>query len=135
MNTFDPAQVTCALVIYVRDLAHTSSFYRAVLGLEVAEVAETHQVLTGPGLELVIHQVPPEIAQDIHIECPPILREDTPIKPVFPVADIGSLRSAIVAAGGGLEEAAARWSWRGYDILDGWDPEGNILQFRRRVTT
>ena len=62
MNPCEPAHVACALVIYVRDLAHTASFYRAVLGLEVAEEAATHQVLTGPGLELVIHQVPPEIA-------------------------------------------------------------------------
>jgi extradiol dioxygenase family protein len=132
MNTCEPAHVACALVIYVRDLAHTASFYRAVLGLEVAEEAETHQVLTGPGLELVIHQVPPEIAADIRIEHPPILREDTPIKPVFAVKDFDTLRTAILAAGGGLEDAGAGWSWRGYHIIDGWDPEGNVLQFRRR---
>jgi catechol 2,3-dioxygenase-like lactoylglutathione lyase family enzyme len=130
MTLPEPVSVACALVIYVRELARSAHFYREVLGLVVVEDADTWQVLTGPGLELVIHQVPPEIAVDIHIERPPALREDTPLKPVFTVEDLAILRAAILATGGGLEEEDAVWTWRGYHIIDGWDPEGNILQFR-----
>lgn len=117
-------------VLFVKDLAGTAAFYGAVLQLEVAEEGETFQVLAGPGLELVIHQIPAGIAAAMHIESPPVLRDDTPLKPVFTVTDLARVRESATAAGGGLEDEASAWTWRGHRILDGWDPEGNIIQFR-----
>jgi predicted enzyme related to lactoylglutathione lyase len=124
------AAAPCALVVFAHDLARCAPFYREVLGLELLEQEPTHQLLTGPGLELVIHQIPAGIAAAMHIERPPVLRDDTPLKPVFTVTDLARVRESATATGGGLEDEASAWTWRGHRILDGWDPEGNIVQFR-----
>jgi predicted enzyme related to lactoylglutathione lyase len=77
----------------------------------------------------VVHAIPAEYASDIAITQPPQLREDTPFKPVFTVADLAAVRQAAVVTGGGLQDASRAWAWRGGTRLDGHDPEGNVVQF------
>ena len=97
----------------------------------VAEDAASHLLLQGSGVELVIHAIPRRIAAQITITRPPALREQTPIKPAFLVADLDAVRAAATATGGFLKPAEAAWRIRGMVVLDGWDPEGNVVQFKQ----
>jgi predicted enzyme related to lactoylglutathione lyase len=122
-------QAAQALVIYAKDKARVSAFYQRTLSLSVQESEATHDLLQGPGLELVVHAIPAAYADDIVITQPPQQREDTPFKPVFTVPDLAAVRLAALATGGGLQDASRAWPWRGHTRLDGHDPEGNVVQF------
>jgi catechol 2,3-dioxygenase-like lactoylglutathione lyase family enzyme len=118
------------VVIYAKDLARMVGFYQRVLGLDAVESEAGHVVLQGRGVEVIVLRIPDHIACDIVIADPPAPREDTPIKPVFFVASLSALRAAVDAAGGRLQPPARQWQFRGTDVLDGFDPEGNVVQFR-----
>jgi predicted enzyme related to lactoylglutathione lyase len=128
MPTSHPPQ---RLVIYAKDKPRVSAFYRETLGLKAQEEQPSHDLLVGDGIELVVHAIPPEVSADIVITRPPAVREDTPLKPSFVVADLAAVRAAAERTGGGLAPADRAWAWRGQTVLDGWDPEGNVLQFRQ----
>lgn len=128
MSALPPPQ---SLVIYARDKPRVSAFYRATLGLRAEEEQPSHDLLVGDGVELVVHAIPPRYSAGIVITTPPALREDTPLKPSFVVADLAAVRAAAERTGGGLNPPAQAWAWRGQTVLDGWDPEGNVLQFRQ----
>lgn len=121
-----------SLVLYAKNKARVSSYYQRTLGLAVEESAAAHDVLCGPGVELVIHAVPRQYRAGIHITKPPEVREETPMKPVFVVNDLAIVRREAHAAGGGLKPDEAAWSWRGYVVLDGFDCEGNVVQFKQK---
>jgi predicted enzyme related to lactoylglutathione lyase len=121
-----------SLVVFAKNKKRVSAFYRRTLGLEAAEDQPSHDLLLGPGVELVIHAIPRKYAADITITRPPQVREDTPLKPVFTVSDLDAVRAAAKATGGFLKPAEAAWDIRGHSVLDGWDPEGNVVQFRQR---
>lgn len=121
-----------SLVVYAKHKARLSAFYRRTLGLEPLEEAPTHDLLAGPGLEVVVHAIPPRIAKTLKITRPPQVREDGAVKPVFTVPDLAAVRAAAKATGGHLAGDEAAWTWRGALVLDGWDPEGNVVQFRQR---
>ena len=125
----EPAQ---SLVIFAKNKKRVSAFYSRTLGLELAESAPAHDLLRGRGVELVVHAIPRRYATEIHITRPPQVREDTPFKPVFQVADLDAVRTAAKATGGFLKPAEAAWDIRGHSVLDGWDPEGNVVQFRQK---
>jgi catechol 2,3-dioxygenase-like lactoylglutathione lyase family enzyme len=117
-------------VLYAKDAPRVAAFYAATLGLSTLEHEPTHLLLAGPGIELVVHAVPPAWAAAIRIDTPPAVREDTPIKPSFAVPSLEAVRAAAAASGGRLFEAGRAWVWRGQRVLDGIDPEGNVVQFR-----
>jgi len=121
-----------SLVVFAKNKKRVSAFYRRTLGLEAAEEASSHDLLLGPGIELVIHAIPRKYSADIVITRPPRVREDTPLKPVFAVPDLEAVRAAAKATCGFLKPAEAAWDIRGHTVLDGWDPEGNVVQFRQR---
>ncbi len=120
-----------SLVIFAKDKKRMSAFYQQVLGLAVAASDRQHDLLTGRGIELVIHAIPAKYAQDIRISKPPAPREDTALKPVFRVRSLAAVRAAVQAGGGYLKPAEQAWAIRGFTVLDGWDLEGNVLQFRQ----
>ena len=119
--------------VYAKDARRLADFYAALLGLERAEEGATFVVLVSEGVELAIVQVPPALAEAIVVLEPPEVREDTPIKLSYLVADVEGVRPVVVRSGGGLAAAEAAWTWRGHLHLDGWDPEGNVFQLRQRV--
>ena len=128
------ARMAQSLVIYAKNKKRVSAFYQAVAGFSVVESEASHDLLSGPCGDLVVHGIPKAIATDITIKRPPVLREEGAVKPVFPVADLDAARSAARKAGGGIRGAEATWAWRGSLQVSGWDPEGNVLQFTQRVT-
>ena len=121
------------LVIFAKSPSTVSAFYQQTLDLALIEAESSHHLLAGGGLELVIHAIPPAYAAEIEIAQPPQLREDTPIKPAFWVADLAAVRVAAEATGGGLNPDSKTWQIRGAAVLDGWDPEGNVVQFKQRL--
>ena len=117
--------------MFAKEKALVSAFYRLTLGLEVVESEASYDLLRGPGHEVLVQAIPPHFAQEIRIARPPEPREETPFKPTFVVASLAQVRRAVEATGGLLKAEAAVWRFRGHLVLDGWDPEGNIVQFQQ----
>ncbi len=124
-----------SLVVFAKNKKRVSAFYRQTLGLTALEEQPSHDVLQGPGIELVIHAIPSKIAATIKIAKPPHVREDTPLKPSFVVKNLEAVRAAAHATGGHLKPIEAAWQIRGHTVLDGHDPEGNVVQFKQRQRT
>lgn len=120
-------------VIFAKNIQSMSRFYQATLNLEVSVAEKSHEVLSNGSIELVIHGIPKKIADSIKITNPPEHRENTAIKPAFVVASLDKVRLACTDTGGGLNPVNSIWDIRGAKVLDGWDPEGNIIQFKQFI--
>lgn len=119
------------LCIFAKNVNQVSSFYQQALGLKVQVSDRTHDLLVGQNVELVIHAISKAYADSIKIESPPLLREDVALKPTFVVDDLAQVRSAAKSNGGYLKPIKQAWRIRGYVVLDGCDPEGNVIQFKQ----
>lgn len=120
------------LVVFAKHKARVSAFYQRTLGLVATESEASHDLLQGPGVEVVVHAIPRRYSAGITISKPPVLREDTPFKPAFVVKNLEAVRVAALATGGNLKPLEGAWHFRGMTVLDGHDPEGNIVQFKQR---
>ena len=118
------------LVVFAKNKKRVSAFYQQTLGMEVVESDTSHDLLRGNGYEVVIHSIPRKYAASIIITKPPEPREDSPFKPTFVVHSLAATRLAVEATGGYLKPDEKTWHFRGHAVLDGWDPEGNIVQFK-----
>lgn len=119
------------VVVYAKDKDRVAEFYRQALALQLAEWEEGFSVLAGRGIEISVVRLPEALARQVVIASPPVRREDTPLKASFLVPGFEAVRAAAAATGGALGPAEAEWTWRGCVHLDGLDPEGNVVQFRR----
>jgi len=119
------------LVVFAKDKQRVSEFYQRTLGLAVLESDSSHDLLSGGGYEVVVHAIPARYAAEITIAQPPGPRDETPFKPTFVVASLAEVRRAAEATHGFLKPEAGAWHFRGHTVLDGWDPEGNIVQFKQ----
>lgn len=123
--------VATSAVIYAKNKDTVAEFYRSTLSLTVEEADAGFTLLTGPGIELSVVQIPEQIARTFSVASPPEVRESTPLKCSFLVSSFEAVRQAAARTGGSLKPLEAAWSWRGALHLDGNDPEGNVVQFRR----
>ena len=130
MNPPEPP-IHQGVVIFSKNKVKVSAFYRATLDLVACEEATSHDVLRGHGLEVVVHAIPRKIATQIKLTKPPAVREDIPIKPTFVVASLEAVRAAATDTGGYLKPLEGAWHFRGATVLDGHDPEGNVVQFKQ----
>jgi catechol-2,3-dioxygenase len=119
------------LVVFAKSKKRLSAFYQQTLGLVVEKSDTSHDLLRGHGYEVVVHTIPRKYAAEITIAKPPQPREETPFKPTFVVASLAEVRRAVEATGGYLKPESGAWHFRGHKALDGWDPEGNIVQFKQ----
>ena len=119
------------LVVFAKNKKRVSAFYQQALGLALEESDSSHDLLRANGYEVVIHSIPRKYAASINIAKPPEPREDTPFKPTFVVPSLVNVRRAAEATGGYLKPDSGAWHFRGHTVLDGWDPEGNIVQFKQ----
>lgn len=119
------------LVVFAKNKKRVSAFYQQALGLSVEESDTSHDLLRGHGYEVVVHTIPRKYAAGISVSKPPEPRQETPFKPTFVVPSLAAVRTAAEATGGHLKPEAAAWHFRGHVVLDGWDPEGNIVQFKQ----
>jgi predicted enzyme related to lactoylglutathione lyase len=120
-----------ALCVFAKQVDKVSLFYQQALGLKVEVSDKTHDLLVGQNYEVVVHAISKAYAQSIEIESPPKRRDDVALKPTFVVDDLEVVRAAAKANGGYLKPIKQAWRIRGYIVLDGTDPEGNVIQFKQ----
>lgn len=132
MSTQNRSKHQQGLVVFAKNKKRVSAFYQETLRLKVKESEPSHDLLVGQGYEIVVHTIPRRYSAKIKIARPPVPREDIPLKPTFVVRGLKAVRQAAEATGGYLKPEAGAWHFRGCTVLDGWDPEGNIVQFKER---
>lgn len=124
-----------SLVLFAKDKDRVSRFYAATLGLPLEASEPSHDRLADRQSEIIVHAIPAHIAADIEISRPATPRASAAFKPVFFVTDLASTRRAAEQTGGSLAPEESAWLFRGHRVLDGHDPEGNVVQFRQPVPT
>jgi catechol 2,3-dioxygenase-like lactoylglutathione lyase family enzyme len=115
------------VVLYAGDIERMAEFYARVLGLSVVERTDSYVVLSGGRSDVSIVAVPDAVASGEPVYSD--VRERTPIKPSFRVASLASVVTAARMHGGGTKPLSTAWEFRGLRHLDGFDPEGNVVQF------
>ncbi len=118
------------VVIYAQDIVRVARFYSTTLTWAVTDEGPRFVIVGGAGIEIAIVRMADDISKNNPISVPPRVREETPIKPSFLVEDLEVTSQAAHAAGGGTKPVHAAWRWRDQLHLDGYDPEGNAVQFR-----
>ena len=118
------------IVIFAKNKKRLSTFYQEALGLQAVECESSHDLLRGHGYEIVVHAMPRKYASQVQVLRPATGRFDTAIKPTFVVQDLEHVRAVAKATGGHLKDMDLAWHFRGHTVLDGWDPEGNVVQFK-----
>jgi predicted enzyme related to lactoylglutathione lyase len=131
--TVTPSPFSAGAVIYAKDVGRLSSFYAEVIGLNIALEKPEFVVLESSHFQLVLHSIPQAIASTFEITNPPVRREDTAVKLVFPVSSIKTARVQARAFGGELNSPEREWQFQDCLVCDGHDPEGNVIQFRERT--
>jgi predicted enzyme related to lactoylglutathione lyase len=126
-------QTDAGAVLYAKNLAPVLAFYQAVASLAVEHLEKGHAVLASSSFQLVILKIPERTASSIEIESPPKRRTETPIKLVFFIASIAKARAAAALHGGEISPPEREWTFQGYRVCDGQDPEGNVVQFREKA--
>lgn len=119
----------CGAVIYAKDLARMTRYYRELLQAQALSSGIDHAILQAQGIELVIHAIPTHIAEDIEIASPPTPREEQAIKLSFTVPQLSQAIETVIAHGGVL--CGRAWRGGGFRAQDATDPEGNVLQLRQ----
>ena len=128
-------QAISGAVIFAKDFERVARFYEGLLTLNVVHAERDHLVLESEAMQLVIHAVPPRIAESIVIASPPERRMDTAIKLFFTVPSIAAARLSAAALGGELNPPDKVWEARGFRACDGHDPEGNVIQVREKAVS
>ena len=121
--------VGIANILFVKDFDRMTAFYEEHLGLEAEPSAFDgwRRYPVGSG-SFALHAIPSPYADSISIDDPPTVREGTPVKPIFFVADVAAAREELTSRGVRRANADAGLS----DELDDFvDPEGNVFQIAR----
>ncbi|MFO1207203.1 MAG: VOC family protein [Burkholderiales bacterium] len=116
------------LFLYAKDLPRLAEFYESVAGFARLHESAELIVLQSPDIQLVVHAIPEDIAQNIVIASPPERRANTALKFFFSVPSL--LRAREVAAGLGGEVFSENWPGPGFVVCNAMDPEGNVFQLR-----
>ncbi|WMW80594.1 VOC family protein [Undibacterium cyanobacteriorum] len=126
------ASPTLGVLLYAKELATLADFYQQVLHLErdaeQSDLEHGLMVLQSSDMELTLHHIPSNYAQEIEISIPPQAREETAIKFYCRVHDLVKTRDMVEGLGGVI------WSpihqAKTYRYCDVLDPEGNVFQVR-----
>lgn len=119
-------------VLFVKDLERVAAFYVGALALTRLSGDKDNAVLACDGFELVVHQIPNQIADTIVIAQPPIRRVWGAIRLDFPVASIADSRKLARSLGGEIDDAPPPWADRHANLFFGHDPEGNQFGVSQR---
>lgn len=126
-------QPKAGAVLFAKDVARLAAFYAQVLAVLPKHAHTEKVVIEAEQFLLVIHAIPPATAAGVQIETPPLLRENVPVKLFLPVRSLAQARVSAERLGGGMKDDAAIWNGPGFRACDGYDPEGNVVQFREAV--
>ncbi|HJU84835.1 MAG TPA: VOC family protein [Holophagaceae bacterium] len=119
------------LLVYAKDLQRLAGFYEEVLTMKRLHESEELVVLQSPDIQLLVHRIPPPIAERIVVTSPPERRDNTALKFFFTVEDIPGT-SALISSLGGIV-FPEQWQGPGFMVNNACDPEGNVFQVRQRV--
>ncbi|WP_343585776.1 hypothetical protein [Herbaspirillum sp.] len=128
-----PTQPKAGAVLFAKDVARLAAFYAQVLAVLPKHAEAGKVVIEAEEFLLVIHAMPEAVAAKVQIATPPVLREAVPVKLFLPVRSLAQARIGAQAQGGGLKPAEAEWSAADFRACDGFDPEGNVVQFREAL--
>jgi len=120
------ANIKPGAVIFTGGRERLAEFYQAMTGLAVRFKDDKVTVLGSETFELVIHSLAAEPAAGT----PPLVRDDSYIKPFFPVVSLSQARERAAALGGQLRSQDDEWEARGFRACEAIDPDGNVIQFR-----
>ena len=120
-------------VLFVKDLPRVAAFYAAALGMQRTFGDEHHSVLNCRGFELIVHQIPKHLADQIKIEQPPVRRVWGAVRLDFPVESIDECRRSARSLGGDIDDAPPSWANHNSSFFFGYDPEGNQFGARERT--
>jgi predicted enzyme related to lactoylglutathione lyase len=114
-------------MLYVRDLERMKRFYGDMLGIEATNQNWKNAWATFDtgDVRFALHAIPPGIAENIEIPCPPVPREHEPVKLIFAVKDVEGERERLESLG--VQTLRRPWQQSG-EACDAVDPEGNIFQ-------
>jgi catechol-2,3-dioxygenase len=128
-----PTQPKAGAVLFAKDVARLAAFYAQVLAVVPKHAEAEKVVIEAEDFLLVIHAIPPAVAARVEIASPPALRENMPVKLFLPVRSLAQARLSAQSQGGGMKPAEAEWSAADFRACDGFDPEGNVVQFREAL--
>ena len=130
------AAIGSGTLIYAKDLALLAAFYCELLSMSEVHASQELVVLRSSdgrlrNGDLIVHQIPVHIAETIAVESPPVLRDDTAIKPFFVVASFVEAHARATSLGGAL--VGPQYEGPGFRLTNAYDPEGNIIQLREPI--
>ena len=118
-------------MVFAKDKNRVSAFYQATLGL-VAEASDTsHDLLHESGCEGGGAQPPARVRGEHRRYRSTGAARRHAVQATSVVASLAAVRRAAEATGGFLKREAGAWHIRGHTVIDGWDPEGNVVQFKQ----
>jgi hypothetical protein len=118
------------IAIYSSNMKLLAEFYKEALDLKVVESGDGYTCLGKMGIEVNILEMNTKPGKEIKVEEEFQIREETPIKCSFLVSSFEQVKMAIKKYGGNIKDEREAWEWRGTLHLDGYDPEGNVVQYR-----
>jgi len=121
------------VAIYSSNIINLGAFYKAALNLQEIEKSDDYICLARNGIKINIIKMNSKSGKDIKPEEYLHIREDTSIKCSFLVESFEQVIKANERFGGKLKDVKNAWEWRGELHLDGYDPEGNVVQFRKVI--
>jgi hypothetical protein len=121
-----------SLVVFSADVRRLAAFYEVVLTAKRLQEPSGDIRLVNDRDEVLVHSIPEKIAPDIEINTPPAPRDSSPIKPVFDVASLEEAMDGVEATGGVVTDRT--FSLNGLTRHDVLDPDGNVIQLRRRIS-
>lgn len=124
------SQPRTGAVVFARNISAVAQFYEQVVGAQVTHAADDHIVLVAGPLQLVVHAMFPAVKPTREEHSPPALRDGAAIKLFFQVSSLTAARATAASLGGGLAPPEKEWVTPDFRVCDGWDPEGNVVQFR-----
>lgn len=130
METKECEIVQTVIAVYASDMQTLGEFYKEALNLSVIESGDDYVCLGRSGIEINVLRMNSKGGKKIKPETAFQVREETPIKCSFFVDSFEQARKAHQKFGGMLNDEKTAWEWRGVRHLDGYDPEGNVLQYR-----
>lgn len=130
METKAPGVTPTIIAIYAADMATLGAFYKEALNLIETESGDDYLCLGSDGIEVNVLRMNSKSGMEILPENSLHIREETPIKCSFVVNSFEQVRKANERFGGMLQDETHAWEWRGAKHLDGYDPEGNVVQYR-----
>lgn len=111
------APVLRRAIIFTRDLAGMTRFYRDVIGLTVIETSQGWVDLDAGGSRVALHGTNADMPEG-------------PIKLAFFAEDVAAMRAALVARG--ASSFGPVKAFGELHLCDGFDPDGNAVQLSNR---